>query len=81
MNINTLRYSLFGIAGDQEVDHTFVKFSIIEHSYSFFSLTRHSFFLLRNRDPFCYCTMLVSYLIIHWSRKFGNVVEQGCLYK
>ena len=26
MNINILRYSLFGIAGGQEVDHTFVKF-------------------------------------------------------
>ena len=29
MNINTLRYSLFGIAGDQEVDHTFVKLHFI----------------------------------------------------
>ena len=28
MNINTFRYSLFGIAGGQEVDHTFVKFII-----------------------------------------------------
>ena len=28
MNINILRYSLFGIAGGQEVDHTFVKFTI-----------------------------------------------------
>ena len=28
MNINNLRYFLFGIAGDQEVDHTFVKFII-----------------------------------------------------
>ena len=28
MNINTLRYSLFGIAGGQEVDHTFVKFIV-----------------------------------------------------
>ena len=26
MNINILRYSLFGIAKGQEVDHTFVKF-------------------------------------------------------
>ena len=25
MNINILRYSLFGIAGDQEADHNFVK--------------------------------------------------------
>ena len=25
MNINILRYSLFDIAGGQEVDHTFVK--------------------------------------------------------
>ena len=25
MNINILRYSLFGIAGDQEVDRTFLK--------------------------------------------------------
>ena len=25
MNINVLRYSLFGNAGGQEVDHTFVK--------------------------------------------------------
>ena len=28
MNINILRYSLFGIARCQEVDHTFVKFII-----------------------------------------------------
>ena len=28
MNTNVLRYSLFGIAGGQEVDHTFVKFII-----------------------------------------------------
>ena len=28
MNINILRYSLFGIAGGQEVDHTFLKFII-----------------------------------------------------
>ena len=27
MNTNILRYSLFGIAGGQEVDYTFVKFS------------------------------------------------------
>ena len=26
MNIDILRYSLFGIAGGEEVDHTFVKF-------------------------------------------------------
>ena len=25
MNMNILRYSLFGIAGDQKVDHTFGK--------------------------------------------------------
>ena len=28
MNIYILRYSLFGIAGGQEVDHTFVQFII-----------------------------------------------------
>ena len=28
MNINILRYSLFGIAEGQEVDHTFGKFII-----------------------------------------------------
>ena len=28
MNINILRYSLFGIAGGQEIDHTFVKLTI-----------------------------------------------------
>ena len=28
MNINILRYPLFGIAGGEEVDHTFVKFMI-----------------------------------------------------
>ena len=28
MNVNILHYSLFGIAGGQEVDHTFVKFII-----------------------------------------------------
>ena len=28
MKINILRYSLFGITGDQEVDHTYVKFII-----------------------------------------------------
>ena len=28
MNINILRYSLFGIAGGQEVDHTVVKLLI-----------------------------------------------------
>ena len=28
MNINIPRYSLFGIAGGQEVDYTFVKFVI-----------------------------------------------------
>ena len=27
MNINILRYSLFGIAEGQEVDHTFVRFN------------------------------------------------------
>ena len=28
MNINILRYSLFSIAGGQEIDHAFVKFII-----------------------------------------------------
>ena len=28
MNINILRYSLFGVAGGHEVDHIFVKFII-----------------------------------------------------
>ena len=28
MNINILRYSLFGIIGIQEVNHTFIKFII-----------------------------------------------------
>ena len=28
MNTNVLRFSLFGIARDQEVDHTFVKFIV-----------------------------------------------------
>ena len=28
MNVNILRYSLFGIAGGQEVDHILVKFII-----------------------------------------------------
>ena len=28
MNINILCYSLFGIAGNQEADHTFAKFII-----------------------------------------------------
>ena len=28
MNISILRYSLFGSARDQEIDHTFVKFII-----------------------------------------------------
>ena len=28
MNTNILRYTLFGFAKDQEVDHTFVKFII-----------------------------------------------------
>ena len=32
MNINILRYSLFGIAGGQEVDHTFVKFKCLQIS-------------------------------------------------
>ena len=32
MNINNLRYSLFGIAGGQEVDHNFVKFIIYSHT-------------------------------------------------
>ena len=29
MNINILRYSLFSIAGGQEVDYTFVKFNLV----------------------------------------------------
>ena len=28
MNINILRYSLFGVAGGQEMDHTFLKLII-----------------------------------------------------
>ena len=35
MNINVLHYSLFGIAGGQEVDHTFVKSN--SHCSAFFS--------------------------------------------
>ena len=34
MNIDILRYSLFGIAGVQEVDHIFVKYS-----YNIYPLT------------------------------------------
>ena len=38
MNINILRYSLFGIAGGKEVDHAFVK-QIVNfiHHYIFLS--------------------------------------------
>ena len=31
MNINILRYSLFGIAGGQEVDHSFCQLYFIFH--------------------------------------------------
>ena len=40
MNINILRFSLFGIAGDQEVDHTFVKFIIYPLAMIAFSTTQ-----------------------------------------
>ena len=39
MNINILRYSRLGIAGGQEVDHTFVKFII----YPFTMIAFNSF--------------------------------------
>ena len=29
MNMNILRYSLFGIAGGHELDHNFVKFRLL----------------------------------------------------
>ena len=38
MNINIPRYSLFGIAGSQEVDHSFVKFIIYPLTMIAFSL-------------------------------------------
>ena len=41
MNINILRYSLFGIAGGQAVDHTSVKFIIYPRTmiaFNFFCL-------------------------------------------
>ena len=47
MNINILSYSLFGIAGGQEVDHTFAKF-ILEivrfkaKKYHFIAATRYN---------------------------------------
>ena len=41
MNINTLRYSLFGIAGSQEVDHTFIKFIIYLFRMIAFNLGKH----------------------------------------
>ena len=45
MNINILHYSFFGIAGGQEVDHTFVKF--ITGIYPFlFVLQLKSFFFI-----------------------------------
>ena len=37
MNINILRYSLFNIAGSQEVDHTFVKIFNLLLSKRFFT--------------------------------------------
>ena len=50
MIINILRYFLFGIAGDQEVDHTLVKFIIYSRAMNtvymviFFWLTTIAFF-------------------------------------
>ena len=38
MNINILHYSLYGIAGGQEIDHTFVKFIIHPLTMIAFSL-------------------------------------------
>ena len=37
MNINILLYSLFSVAGDQEVDHTFVKFKLIMFALPLFA--------------------------------------------
>ena len=42
MSINILRYSLFGIAGGQEVDHTFVK----KHAYCYVTISVPLYFWL-----------------------------------
>ena len=45
MNINILRYSLFDIAGGQEVDHTFLKFVIRAISAKTITLTMNNYLL------------------------------------
>ena len=46
MKVNILRYSLFGIAGGQEVDHAFVKFIIYPFTmialYNLFGICKNS---------------------------------------
>ena len=48
MNINVLRYSFFGIAGGQEVDHTFTvvkRWSIFCHPFIDFINFSRNFYL------------------------------------
>ena len=47
MNINILRYFFFGIAGGQDVNHTFVKFIIYLFTMNAFNLEFfHMFYTL-----------------------------------
>ena len=50
MNISILRYSLFGIAGGQEVDHSFVKF--IVYPLTMIALSKHLFSACKSRQRF-----------------------------
>ena len=43
MNINILRYSLFGIAGRQEVDHTFVKKQMMLANFAICAINKQNF--------------------------------------
>ena len=65
MNINILRYSLFGIAGGQDVYHTFVKF-IIQPSYKIcietLLFTYPLLLLKRQKDLFKYLNNLAKLL-------------------
>ena len=62
MNINILRYSLFGIARDQEDEHTFVKF--VNSVIGLFVKLGVSFLLSHSLDYVC---KAVFCLLRHWS--------------
>ena len=56
IGLNILRYSLFGIAGGQEVDHTFVKF--ITYSLTMSALLSNSNYSRKSLVLFVGCPLI-----------------------